>query len=95
MRYEDLRSVEFPQYLLNSNLKTCVYCNAQSTITIEPIYYNSKKKKKRKKIISKLQLDHFYPKSKYRCKDLNKGRQRNVKLNMKDSLYKKHQPKIE
>jgi hypothetical protein len=65
MRYEDLRSVEFPQYLLNSDIRTCVYCNAQSTHTIEPVYYNNKKKKKRKKVISKLQLDHFYPKSKY------------------------------
>ncbi len=65
MRYEDLRSVEFPEYLLNSDIRTCVYCNAQSTHTIEPLYYNNKKKKKRKKIISKLQLDHFYPKSKY------------------------------
>jgi hypothetical protein len=65
MRYEDLRSIEFPQYLLNSDLRTCVYCNAQSTHTLEPVYYNNKKKKKRKKVISKLQLDHFYPKSKY------------------------------
>ena len=65
MRYEDMRSVEFPEYLLNSDLRTCVYCNAQSTLTIEPVYYNNKKKKKRKKIISKLQLDHFHPKSKY------------------------------
>ena len=65
MRYEDMRSVEFPKYLLNSNLRTCVYCNAQSTHTIEPVYYNKKKKKGRKKVVSKLQLDHFYPKSKY------------------------------
>ena len=43
MRYEDMRSVEFPKYLLNSNLRTCVYCNAQSTHTIEPVYYNKKK----------------------------------------------------
>jgi 5-methylcytosine-specific restriction endonuclease McrA len=65
MRYEDLRDKEFPEYLINSNLRTCVYCNAQSAITIEPLYYNKEKKKKRKKILSKLQLDHFYPKSKY------------------------------
>jgi hypothetical protein len=65
MKYEDLRSVEFPEYLLNSDLRTCVYCNAQSTHTIEPLYYNNQKKKKRKKIISKLQLDHYHPKSKY------------------------------
>jgi len=65
MRYKDLREEEFPDYLLNSDLRTCVYCNAQSAITIEPIYYNKKKKKDRKKVLSKLQLDHFYPKSKY------------------------------
>ena len=65
MRYEDLREKEFPAYLLNSNIRTCVYCNAQSTLTIEPIYYNKKKKKKRKKVLAKLQLDHFHPKSKY------------------------------
>lgn len=65
MRYEDLRDKEFPEYLINSDLRTCVYCNAQSAITIEPVYYNKEKRKKRKKILSKLQLDHFNPKSKY------------------------------
>ena len=65
MRYEDLRDKEFPEYLLNSNLRTCVYCNAQSTLSIEPVYYNKTRKKKRKKILAKLQLDHFHPKSKY------------------------------
>ncbi|MDO1514346.1 HNH endonuclease domain-containing protein [Maribacter confluentis] len=65
MRYEDLRKFEFPLYLQNSNLKTCVYCNAQSTLTIEPVYYNNKTKKDRRGVNSKLQLDHFYPKSKY------------------------------
>ena len=65
MRYEELRAHEFPNYLLNSNIKTCVYCNAQSTLTIEPVYYDKKKKKDRKKVVSKLQLDHFHPKSKY------------------------------
>ena len=65
MRYEDLRNQEFPYYLVNSIIKTCVYCNAQSTLTFVPVYYNKKKKKGRKKVISKLQLDHFHPKSKY------------------------------
>jgi hypothetical protein len=64
MRYEDLRNKEFPEFLLYSNIKTCVYCNSQSTLTIEPVYYN-KKKKTRRKVLSKLQLDHFHPKSKY------------------------------
>jgi|25_taG_2_1085351.scaffolds.fasta_scaffold00801_5 5-methylcytosine-specific restriction endonuclease McrA len=65
MRYEALREKEFPKYLLSSNLRTCVYCNAQSTIAIEPLYYNNLKRKKRKKVLAKLQLDHYYPKSKY------------------------------
>ncbi|NRD19518.1 hypothetical protein HNV08_05625 [Winogradskyella eckloniae] len=64
MRYEDLRSKEFPNYLLNSNLKTCVYCNAQSTLVIEKKFYD-KKKRRVKQILAKLQLDHYYPKSKY------------------------------
>ncbi|WP_308992759.1 hypothetical protein QLS71_016150 [Mariniflexile litorale] len=64
MRYEDLRSKEFPDYLLNSNLKTCVYCNAQSTLVIEKKFYD-KKKRKVKQVLAKLQLDHYYPKSKY------------------------------
>ncbi|MFC5194805.1 HNH endonuclease [Bizionia hallyeonensis] len=65
MRYEELRSEEFPKYLLNSDLRTCVYCNSQSTLVVEPVYYNKKKKKGKKKPIAKLQLDHYYPKSKY------------------------------
>ena len=65
LRYEDLRENELPKFLLNSDLRTCVYCNAQSTLAIEPIYYNVTKRKKRKKVIAKLQLDHYYPKSKY------------------------------
>ena len=65
LRYEDLRENELPKFLLNSYLRTCVYCNAQSTLAIEPTYYNVTKRKKRKKVIAKLQLDHYYPKSKY------------------------------
>lgn len=64
MRYEALREMEFPKLLLSSNIKSCVYCNAQSTLTIELKYYG-KRKKKVKEVQSKLQLDHFYPKSKY------------------------------
>jgi len=64
MRYEDLRDKEFPDYLLNSNLKTCVYCNAQSTLVIEKKFYDNKKRRV-KHVLAKLQLDHYYPKSKY------------------------------
>ncbi|WP_416445707.1 hypothetical protein ACH3O9_07105 [Leeuwenhoekiella sp. A16] len=64
MRYEALREREFPKFFLSSNIKSCVYCNAQHTLTIELKYYG-RKKKNVKKVQSKLQLDHFYPKSKY------------------------------
>ncbi len=64
LRYEALRDKEFPKFLLSSDIKSCVYCNAQPTLTIELIHYD-KKKKKIKEAKSKLQLDHFYPKSKY------------------------------
>lgn len=64
MRYEDLRNKEFPEYLLNSNIRTCVYCNSQSTLSMEKQFFG-KKKRKVKSVIAKLQLDHFYPKSKY------------------------------
>ena len=64
LRYEALRDKEFPKFLLSSDIKSCVYCNAQPTLTIEPIYYGQKKKKV-KEVQSKLQLDHYHPKSKY------------------------------
>lgn len=65
LRYEDLREKEFPNYLRESMaIKACVYCNSQSTHVIEKKYYD-KKKRKVKEVLAKLQLDHFYPKSKY------------------------------
>lgn len=64
LRYEDLRDKEYPEYLLRSNVKTCVYCNSQSTLVIEKKYYDNKKRRV-KDIQAKLHLDHFYPKSKY------------------------------
>lgn len=64
LRYEDLRHKEFPQYLMQSNLRTCIYCNSQSAIVLEKQYFD-KKKRRVKKLSAKLQLDHFYPKSKY------------------------------
>jgi hypothetical protein len=64
LRYEDLREKEFLQFLNFIDIKTCVYCNLQSTLVIEPKYYN-KKKKAVKKTLAKLQLDHFHPKSQY------------------------------
>lgn len=53
LRYEDLREKEFLQFLNFIDIKTCVYCNLQSTLVIEPKYYN-KKKKAVKKTTAKL-----------------------------------------
>ena len=64
LRYEDLRNKEIIKYLKYSGIKTCVYCNLQSTLIVEPNYYD-KKRKKVKNLKAKLQLDHYYPKSKY------------------------------
>ena len=44
LRYEDLRKKEFLQFLNFIDVKTCVYCNLQSTLVIEPKYYDKKKK---------------------------------------------------
>lgn len=64
LRYEDLREREFLIFLKKSSIKTCVYCNMHYTLAIEKKYYG-KKKKRVKEISGKLQLDHYYPKSKY------------------------------
>lgn len=64
MRYEDLRDKEFPEYLMASEIRTCIYCNSQNALVIEKIYFDKKKRRVRE-IQAKLQLDHFYPKSKY------------------------------
>lgn len=62
--YANVReSISIP-YILKSGLKTCVYCNAQLTIVVNKIYYNKKRVKLKKKS-ARLQLDHFYPQSKY------------------------------
>ena len=65
MRYEELREKEFLDYLKSCGIKTCVYCNAQLAIVIEQKTYNKKSKKRQNYNIGKLELDHFYPKSKY------------------------------
>lgn len=52
MRYTYVQRKVFPEYTRTMNIKTCVYCNAQYTITTRNnnTFY---------------QLDHCYPKSKY------------------------------
>jgi hypothetical protein len=65
MRYDALRDKEFSTYLKASGIKACVYCNAQSTVVIDYKYFNNKTKKKVRVKKAKLELDHYYAKSKY------------------------------
>lgn len=65
MRYEDLREKEFPNIIQSLGIKSCVYCNALLTVVID-----LEPKMKKGKVIdysrkANLELDHFYPKSKY------------------------------
>lgn len=52
--YGNKRSSIFPKIFQKIGIKTCVYCNGQSTITIGE-----------DKISARYQLDHYYPESKY------------------------------
>lgn len=65
MRYVDVRGSEFLPYLKKLKLNTCIYCHSQFSLTIDTEYYDEEKRKKIKKAKAKLELDHFYPKSKY------------------------------
>ncbi|KAF2508372.1 hypothetical protein EYY60_14675 [Flavobacterium zhairuonense] len=65
MKYEELRDSEFHSYLKASGIKTCVYCNAQLNVVVNFSFYDKKKKKRKPKTMAKLELDHFYSKSKH------------------------------
>ena len=65
MRYEELRSSEFRQFVNSSGIKTCVYCNSQLAIISEVSFYDKKKKKRKPKVSAKFELDHFHSKSQY------------------------------
>lgn len=54
--YNNLRASFFPKYYKSLGIKSCVYCNAQLTVTIDK-GNNSYK--------ANYQLDHYYPKSKF------------------------------
>lgn len=57
MRYDAIRDKEFMPYLKEIGIKSCVYCNSQLTIVTE--------KNENNEISAKLELDHYYAKSKY------------------------------
>lgn len=65
MRYDELRSSEFRQFVTSSGIKTCVYCNSQLAIISEISYYDKKEKKRKPKISAKFELDHYHSKSQY------------------------------
>lgn len=65
MRYEDLRDQEFLDYLKTKSYKACVYCNSNATLIVDFKRYHNKDKIKTKSRKARLELDHFYPKSKY------------------------------
>lgn len=59
-RYDDLRDSFIPEHLDGLGVRTCVYCNEKS------IGSGSEKDKNGKdRIISRYQIDHYYPQSKY------------------------------
>lgn len=65
MRYDELRSSEFRQFVNSSGIKTCVYCNSQLAIISEISFYDKKHKRRKPKISAKFELDHYHSKSQY------------------------------
>lgn len=65
MRYDALRNTEFNSFLNVAGIRSCIYCNAQSTLVIDYNYYSKKTQRKVKDSKARLELDHFYPKSLY------------------------------
>lgn len=57
LRYDRLRETEYPNFIRQFTLKTCVYCNAMLTIVIDR--QNTGKAK------NNFEIDHFKAKSKY------------------------------
>jgi 5-methylcytosine-specific restriction endonuclease McrA len=56
MRYDAVRDKEYLTYVKKIGIKTCIYCNAQFSVTTEG---------NNQSLSGKYELDHFYPKSKY------------------------------
>lgn len=56
MRYDAVRDKEFLLYLKKIGIKSCIYCNAQFSITTESTNGS---------LSGKYELDHYFPKSKY------------------------------
>lgn len=56
MRYDAVRDKEYLSYVKKIGIKSCIYCNAQFSITTEATNGS---------LSGKYELDHFFPKSKY------------------------------
>lgn len=65
MRYDNLRSSEFRQFVASSGIKTCVYCNSQLAIISEISFYDKKQHRRKPKVSAKFELDHYHSKSQY------------------------------
>jgi len=57
LRYDAIRSTEYPEFIRTHNVKTCCYCHSQSTIVFTKLKDGSAK--------AFFELDHKFPKSKY------------------------------
>lgn len=60
MGYDDVREKIFPIYMKKLNIKTCVYCGSQYSVSIK-----KGKTNRGKKYLSTFTLDHYMPKSRY------------------------------
>lgn len=56
MRYDAVRDKEYLSYIKKIGIKSCIYCNAQFSVTT---------KATNGRLSGKYELDHFYPKSTY------------------------------
>ncbi|MBS1778061.1 MAG: hypothetical protein JST70_01975 [Bacteroidetes bacterium] len=69
--YEGLRSDFYPQYFSSLGIKSCVYCNALLTVSVESTITwmtpQRKQVKTKKEWKAKFQVDHYIPKSDYPC----------------------------
>jgi hypothetical protein len=65
MHYEALREKEYLEIMQELDIKSCLYCNAQLTLVIETKNNGGRGNAGQITREGKLELDHYYPKSKY------------------------------
>ncbi len=62
-RYDYVRQIVYPQISTKIGIRACVYCNAAIALSHERVFIDFKKRKT--DIVTRFELDHFYPKSEY------------------------------